>query len=441
MKALVFGGTGRIGSAVAWDLARYGEADFVGIVSRNRDSLQKTVDWIGSDNVSAHILDIEDSSELREQMKDYDVGIIALPDRKSSYRTIEAAIESGLKVVDVLEEYHRRPEPYETEGLQIPAGMSLEDYGESLHRQALENEVTVLDGMGFAPGLANVTLGDGIRKIRADSAVARVGGIPSLASAARHPLKYMITWSFGHVLREYMVKVRILQEGRIEEVEATSGRESFRFQECGKDEELECAITPGMPSFLYTRSNLKNFSEKTIRWPGHWQAIDALKECGLLDQQPVSFAGGTIRPRDFFLGLIEPRLLPLPGDEDICIMWNTAASEKRRVDYFMWTGADNANGISAMARVTGFSAAVAAMLLEKGEIKEKGIVAPEDGIKGEIYRQFMQELEKRGIIVIEAEKGGAEIGVAERGASGRKVSGRSSKANSKEDNEDHHSSH
>ncbi|MCX6668642.1 MAG: hypothetical protein NTV25_02390 [Methanothrix sp.] len=41
MKALVFGGTGRIGSAVAWDLARYGGADFVGIAGRSHESLQK----------------------------------------------------------------------------------------------------------------------------------------------------------------------------------------------------------------------------------------------------------------------------------------------------------------------------------------------------------------------------------------------------------------
>ena len=34
--------------------------------------------------------------------------------------------------------------------------------------------------MGFAPGLSNITLGDGIRKLdRADVAIARVGGIPA----------------------------------------------------------------------------------------------------------------------------------------------------------------------------------------------------------------------------------------------------------------------
>jgi hypothetical protein len=83
------------------------------------------------------------------------VGIITLPDRRSSYKTIETAIGSSLGVVNILEEYHRRPDPYEKEGL-----------------------VTLLDGIAFAPGLSNVTLGEGIRKVQATSAVARVGGIP-----------------------------------------------------------------------------------------------------------------------------------------------------------------------------------------------------------------------------------------------------------------------
>jgi len=398
---LIFGGTGRIGSAVAWDLARYGGADRVGIVSRSKSSIEKTRKWIGSENVIGHTLDISDARRTRAAMQEYDVGIIALPDRRSSYRTLETAIGAGLDVVDILEEYHRRPDPYEREGLEVPAGMSAEEYGESLHRRAEDAGVTLLDGMGFAPGLSNVTLAQAIRRVQADRAVARVGGIPNRDSALRHPLQYMITWSFEHVLREYMVDVRIIEEGRIAEVKATSGRESFRFSECGEDDLLECAITPGMPSFLFTRSSLQSFAEKTIRWPGHWQAIDALKDCGLLDIEPVRFCGEEVRPRDFFLKVIEPRLMPLPGDEDVCVMWNSAWGEKARADCYMWVGGDKQSGMSAMARVTASCAAVAARQLAEGKIEEKGIVAPEDALKEEAYASLMRELEKRGIAVAE----------------------------------------
>jgi len=34
----------------------------------------------------------------------------------------------------------------------------------------------------------------------------------------------MITWSFEHVLREYMVKLNVIKNGKIEEVEAIAAR-------------------------------------------------------------------------------------------------------------------------------------------------------------------------------------------------------------------------
>ncbi len=409
MKVLVFGGSGKIGSAVAWDLAKDNEVEAVGIVGRRKDALGQTRKWIGSSKVIPYVLDVNDREDTVGLMKQYDVGAIALPDRRTSYRVVESAIEARLNIVDMLEEYHRRPDPYETEGLQVPKGMTLEEYGEWLHKKAIDNGVTFVDGMGFAPGLSNITLGEGIRKMdKAERAIARVGGIPSKEAAQRHPLRYMITWAFEHVLREYMVKVEVVKNGRVVEVDAMSDRESFRFTKFGKDEELECAITPGMPSFIYTRPQLNEFAEKTIRWPGHWQGIQTLKECGLLDLTAVEFEGMKIAPRDFLLSILTPKLHPLEGETDVCVMWNTITGKKdgkkMRIDYYMWDEADTEVGIPSMARVTGFPVAIAARLLLTGEIKDKGIVAPEDCIRGTLYEKFMEELRKRNITILEVPK-------------------------------------
>lgn len=409
MKALVFGGSGKIGSAVAWDLAKDKQVETIGITGRRKDALEETKKWIGSDRVVPHVLDVNDKGSAIKLMKQYDVGAIALPDRKTSYKVAHFAIEAGLNIVDMLEEYHRRPDAYETEGLEIPEGMTLDEYGDWLHNTAIANGVTFVDGMGFAPGLSNVTVGEAIRKVdSAESAIARVGGIPAKEFAQKHPLRYMITWAFEHVLREYMIKLKVVKDGKVVEVPAIGDRETFQFTKFGKDEELQCAVTPGMPSFIFSRPELKEFAEKTVRWPGHWPGVDTLKECGLLDIEPQDFKGTKIVPREFLLSLITPRLQAKDGETDVCVMYNTTTGtkdgKKVKIEHFMWDEADKENGISSMMRVTGFPVAITAKLLMEGLIQEKGIVPPEDCIKGKVYDRFIEELKKRNIEILEVQE-------------------------------------
>lgn len=406
MKVLVFGGSGKIGSAVAWDLAKDDEVKQIGLVGRKAESLQKVKDWVGSDRVAIHTADVADESAVKSLMKQYDVGVLALPDRRRSYKIAHYAVEAGLNIVDMLEEYHRRPDAYEVEGLELPQGMTLDQYGDWLHETAVRNKVTFLDGMGFAPGLSNVTVGEAIRKMdRAEVAIARVGGVPSKKDSANHPLRYMITWAFDHVLREYMIKLKVVKNGRVVDVDAATDLETFRFNKLGKDEELQCAVTPGMPSFIYTRPQLKEFAEKTVRWPGHWPGVLTLKECGMLDLEPVDFKGMKISPREFLLSRITPRLKAGPGETDVCVMYNTVVGRKKgrkvKIEYHMWDAADKKNGISSMMRVTGFPVAIAARMVAKGQISQKGIVAPEDAVGSELYPVFMRELKKRRINILE----------------------------------------
>jgi len=408
MKALVFGGSGKIGSAVAWDLAKDDQVEAIGITGRRIDALERTKGWIGSDRIIPHALDVDDKDNAIGIMKQYDVGAIALPDRRTSYKIAQFAIEAGLDIVDMLEEYHRRPDAYEIEGLELPKGMNLNDYGDWLHNTAIANGVTFVDGMGFAPGLSNVTVGEAIRKMdKAETAIARVGGIPAREFAQNHPLRYMITWAFEHVLREYMIKLNVIKDGKVVEVPAIGDRETFQFTKFGQNEQLQCAVTPGMPSFIFSRPQLKEFAEKTIRWPEHWPGIDTLKECGLLDLDPHDFKGVKIIPREFLLSMITPRLQARDGETDVCVMYNTTIGTRDgkpvKIEHFMWDEADKSNGISSMMRVTGYPVAIMAKLMMEGLIPEKGIVPPEDCVKGDVYTRFMEELKKRDINILEEE--------------------------------------
>ena len=147
MKVLVFGGSGKMGSAVAWDLAKnykVEEVGIIGITGRQENTLKKIKKWINSNKIVLHAIDVNDRQETMKLMEKYDVGAIALPNRKCSYKVVDMAIDTGLNTVDILEEYHRKPDKYEVEDLEIPSGMTLNEYGESLHQKAVKNGVTFI---------------------------------------------------------------------------------------------------------------------------------------------------------------------------------------------------------------------------------------------------------------------------------------------------------
>jgi lysine 6-dehydrogenase len=216
-------------------------------------------------------------------------------------------------------------------------------------------------------------------------------------------LRYMTTWSLEHVLREYSIKTQILKDGKKTEVPALADQESFQFNELGVDEALECAVTPGMPSFIYTHPELKYFAEKTVRWPGHYQGVRTLVECGLFDERPVDFDGVKISPREYLLKIINPLLIPQKGDGDVCIMYNSIVGKKngvpQKVEYFMWEQPNK--DFSAMARVTAFPASIGAKLVASGKIDLKGVRAPEECVVGENYKWFLEELKKKDITIKE----------------------------------------
>jgi saccharopine dehydrogenase-like NADP-dependent oxidoreductase len=402
MKILVIGAAGKMGRAVSWYLGKDPQVSKVGLLDAQENSLKAMAR--DADKFNIHTVSIEDSAKLQSVMKDYDAGVVVLPNRRLSYLAIEAAIAARLNLVDILEEYHRRPDEYEIEGLVVPAGMTIREYGESLHRQAEKNDVLILDGMGFAPGLSNLTTEYGISLLdKVKTAVARVGGIPNADAARRHPLCYMTTWSIEHVLREYNVKTCMIKDGKIVEVQALSDMECFKFCEFGRNADLECAVTPGMPSFIYTHPELQYFAEKTVRWPGHYSDIRTLIESGMLSQEQVDTKWGRISPREFLLGILNPKLAPLPEDKDACVMYNTITGEKggreARVEIFMWDEAQN--GFTGMQRVTGFPAAIGGKLVAGHKINLTGVRAPEECMRGENYRSMLDELKLSDIQIAE----------------------------------------
>lgn len=87
MKILVIG-SGEVGAASAWDLVRDIEVEIVGIVGRRKSNLERVQKRINSNKLKLHVLDVSNTADMKILMQEYDVGIISLPDRKTSYKTL-----------------------------------------------------------------------------------------------------------------------------------------------------------------------------------------------------------------------------------------------------------------------------------------------------------------------------------------------------------------
>jgi lysine 6-dehydrogenase len=406
LKILVIG-CGKMGSVIAWDLCRHEEVESVGLVDNYSPNLAKTADWISDKRVTTHLLDINHREQLIELMNAYDVGIGALSTITQTNELIETVIEAEMNFVDVLGEYYRRPNESYLDGFNIPPGVTGAEYGEMLHQKTIDKDITILCCMGFAPGLSNLTLGHGIAQMdNADTAIARVGGMPDSEAADKYPMKYTVTWCWDQVIDSAMDKTRILKDGTLQYVEAMSEHEQFRFKEFGKNLELEAFITPGMDSFIFTRPELKSCYEKTIRWPGYKNRMSFLQSCGFFDTTPTEFNGQAIVPREFAARIMEPKLIPEKGDLDVSVMWNTVIGEKNgkssQTDYYMWVDSDSVNHISSMARATAFPVSICAVLMGKGNFVQKGIVSSEDAFDVTLYKSLLHELEKKGVVIKES---------------------------------------
>ena len=71
MNILVFGGSGKIGAAVAWDLVKANDVQLVGILGRREDALKMTSDWIDSPKIRTHIIDVTDTQAIKSLMQKY----------------------------------------------------------------------------------------------------------------------------------------------------------------------------------------------------------------------------------------------------------------------------------------------------------------------------------------------------------------------------------
>ena len=390
MKALILGGAGIQGSAVAYDLVKKEGVSEVVIAARGEEALDATASWLKSEKLKTMRIDVGDKDCLIEVIEDggFDFVVSAVPWRVS-IPPLEASLEAGVDFLD----------------FGLYQNLAFDEKIAEFDVKARDAGVTVVPSCGVAPGLTNILAGCGASRLdEAERVVIMVGGIPE---NPQPPLGYKTVWSLEGVWTEYVGKCRIIRDGGMTEVEAASDLEYIDFPEVGR---LQAFYTDGIGTLLHSyrepyMKGVNEVYEKTLRWPGHIEKIYALRECSLLDTEPIEVKGVEISPREFLTTLLNPKLKLGEDEMDMTVLRVEVSGRKagreakhsfRMVDY-----RDTETGIFSMARTTGYTGSIVAQMVYEGKVKEKGIVFPEAlGADERIFREIMEECSKRGINVI-----------------------------------------
>jgi len=372
-------GAGQMGMVIAKELLDNDSDTAVSLYDLNSTTLEDAAIFIASKKLNTQVVDIYDQAKTAAALEGHIAVIGALP-HSLSYPAILAAIDAGVSFIDLVGE---APE------MRI-----------ALHDRAVEAGCLILPGMGVAPGIGNVCIGQGIEWLdEVHNGYIHVGGIPVRKEP---PLFYQTVYMLESVFNAYLRPATIIEEGKQVIVEPLSGLEEISFPEpIGV---LEGFITDGLTSLPLTVGNDigNSLVEKTLRYPGHVACIKVLKNCGLLDGNPIEIDGQKISPRDVVIELLGEKL-QLGPEGDILVMRVIVegikdGKEERHifelVDYF-----DVETGYTAMARTTGFPAVLAARMIASDELPEKGVFFPEQLFIGKRFERLVEWLAQKGVEV------------------------------------------
>lgn len=375
MKKIIILGAGMVGKAMAIDLSKKYKVKSVDI---DQDALSFLSE---NYNIETGYLDVTDEKKLSAVIRNFDLVISAVPGFLG-YQTMKNVILNKKNLVDIS---------------FLPEDIL------DLDHLAKENGVTVIMDCGVAPGMPNIIAGYHNEQMEIENFEYMVGGLPKVRS---FPFEYKAPFSPCDVIEEYTRPARYVENGKMITKPAMSDTEFIEFKNVGT---LEAFNSDGLRSLIYTLNNIPNMKEKTLRFPGHIQMIQALKAAGFLDTNPLKIKGKEIVPFDFTSEILFNAWKLNPDDEEFTIMRVILQGEekntKKEIVYDLYDEYDKEEMISSMARTTGFTATAAADMILNGVFDKKGMFPPELVGKYPVcFEYILKYLDDRDIKYVKTEK-------------------------------------
>ena len=381
-RAYAVVGAGRQGTAAAYDMARFGDADEVVPADVDLARARKAaarVNRLVSHRVARGVTaDVRREASVRRVLRDADVALSAVP-YFFNLGLAKLALETKTSFVD------------------LGGNTDIVRKEQALDRQARKAGVAIVPDCGMGPGL-NVTLS--VRSMELLDVPERVvvydGGLPQ---DPKPPWNYELTFNIEGLTNEYHGTAPAIRDGRVVRLPGFSEYEVVDVPGVGRLEAFVVAssLSTAPWSFL---GILKSYEGKILRYPGHFAQMTAFRDLGLFELEPVVVDGRPVVPRHVFHALYESQVTP-KQIRDVCIERAVARGTKdgrpAEAVVELVDRADEATGFTSMERLTGWHAAIVAEMIAHGRIPP-GAHPVELGVPA---GPFVEEGRRRGLRITE----------------------------------------
>jgi lysine 6-dehydrogenase len=374
-------GSGRQGTAAAFDLARFGEADFLLLADQSQAQAERAATRVNA------LLGRELAQPTQVEVQDEDAVVQMLTSNGVEVFISGVPYFFNLKLASAAIRAHASMCDFGGNTEQVRQQLALD-------AEAKAANVTLIPDCGQVPGLGTslcsyaMTLLDEPRDI-----LMYDGGIPL---HPKEPWNYILTFNIEGLTNEYFGTTLFLRDGKPLEIPCFEEYERLDFPT--PIGQLEAFTTAGGTSTMpWTYADkLRTLQNKTLRWPGHYAQWKAFNDAGLIGLDPVEVDGVSIVPRHILHKLIEPQILAQPGDQDLVVIRIIARGQKdgqeKEFTIDLFDHYDETTGFTAMERTTGWHAAIMAGFIAHGQTPRGGIPV-ELAVPGPL---FVEEFRKRG---------------------------------------------
>jgi len=375
MRMLVLG-AGLQGSACAYDLLQNPAVSQVRLADLRFDHLPEFLKPHSGPRLLPTTLDVRDREAVLAVMRESDAVMSAIP-YYLNLSLAECAVEAGVHFCD------------------LGGNTEIVFQQKALADRAKAKGVTVIPDCGVAPGMVNILAEHGIRQLDAvESVRIYVGGLPQ---DPQPPLNYQVVYSLEGVLDYYTTLSWVLRGGERTQVTALSELERVEFPApVGPLEAFHTAGGLSTMAFRY-EGKIPEMEYKTLRYPGHAEIMETIRALGLLDLDPVDVKGLKVAPRDVFVAVVGPKLFKPKGKDLLAlrvIVRGTKGGKPAERRFDLVDRYDEAHGISAMMRTTGYSLSITGQMQVRRQAGPAGVWTPDECMPAEAY---IAELRARGI--------------------------------------------